>query len=159
MGRRSKNFLAEDGVTVLRPCSVCTLHLPLSEFHDHSDGRGRKMAHCKTCGTKAVKRSYYKHLIQRRRDGRAQQRERTRAGRDYVNQLKAKTPCKDCEQIFPPVCMDFDHRPGTAKVAAVSAMLARSPKELIAEIAKCDLVCACCHRLRTTSRSKHRKPA
>jgi hypothetical protein len=47
--------------------------------------------------------------------------------------------------------MQFDHRPGTEKEAAVSAMAVRgaSRKRLKEEIKKCDVVCASCHTNRT----------
>jgi len=67
-----------------------------------------------------------------------------------VDQLKAE-PCVDCGRTFPPAAMDFDHVRGV-KVANISQML-RSPRaELDAEIAKCELVCATCHRLRGATR-------
>lgn len=62
-------------------------------------------------------------------------------------------PCKDCGNKFPVICMDFDHvKPG--KVMNVSRMvsLGYSIKDIMEEIAKCDLVCACCHRIRTETR-------
>lgn len=74
---------------------------------------------------------------------------RSRA-RDLLAALKAK-PCADCGGRFDPVCMDFDHRPGETKKNDVSKMLDRVDA-MIAEIAKCDLVCANCHRLRTKKR-------
>lgn len=68
----------------------------------------------------------------------------------YVDQLKAE-PCVDCGRTFPPAAMDFDHVRGV-KVANISEMLYRSRAELDAEIAKCELVCATCHRLRENTR-------
>lgn len=68
--------------------------------------------------------------------------------REIILELK-KGPCKDCGGTFDPVCMDFDHRPGEVKTANISACKTRSVKRLLEEIAKCDLVCANCHRLRT----------
>lgn len=64
-------------------------------------------------------------------------------------------PCMDCRKCFPAVCMDFDHRPGEVKKLNVSVSITRSLSSLKAEIAKCDLVCACCHRLRTANRTKY----
>lgn len=59
----------------------------------------------------------------------------------------------DCGQCFPAVCMDFDHRPGEIKIASVARVIqAGKLEDLYAEIAKCDLVCANCHRLRTKRR-------
>lgn len=49
--------------------------------------------------------------------------------------------------------MDFDHRPGEGKVANVGTMrLKVSEATIRKEIAKCDLVCANCHRERTHQR-------
>jgi hypothetical protein len=71
--------------------------------------------------------------------------------RAYVAEMKAR-PCIDCGGRFPPECMDFDHVRGE-KVADISKMLLRSTDLLHDEIAKCDVVCANCHRIRT-----HRRP-
>lgn len=80
--------------------------------------------------------------------------DRRRKNRDYLDGLKSKTPCRDCKKYFPAVCMDFDHLPGHIKKAALSEMVgAYSIKELDLEITKCDIVCACCHRLRTEKRT------
>lgn len=57
-------------------------------------------------------------------------------------------PCADCGNRFHPVAMDFDHRDPAEK----SFQISKGPKNLqrvLAEIAKCDLVCANCHRVRT----------
>jgi hypothetical protein len=46
--------------------------------------------------------------------------------------------------------MDFDHRPGETKRAVVTRMIGRSGlARIFAEAAKCDIVCANCHRRRT----------
>lgn len=66
------------------------------------------------------------------------------------------TPCADCAQWFPPVCMDFDHVRGV-KVRGVGLMVSYSTQRLLDEIAKCDVVCAICHRLRTYARRHARK--
>jgi hypothetical protein len=72
--------------------------------------------------------------------------------RDYVNELKKK-PCMDCGRVYPPYVMEFDHVRGTKDRSisrAVRDLL--SWQRLEAEIAKCDLVCANCHRIRTFAR-------
>ena len=69
--------------------------------------------------------------------------------RDLVNQLKSAS-CTDCGETYPPVVMDFDHVRGT-KEHGIAQMVAQlwSVDRLMEELAKCDLVCANCHRLRT----------
>jgi hypothetical protein len=72
----------------------------------------------------------------------------------WVVEYKETHPCMDCNHFFPACAMDFDHRPGEEKLYNVGTLVAHGySKELImAEIAKCDLVCACCHRVRTRDR-------
>lgn len=68
--------------------------------------------------------------------------------------IEAKSePCDDCGQTFHFAAMDFDHRPGEIKVGTI-AVLARSgnKQRLLDEMAKCDLVCSNCHRIRTWMR-------
>lgn len=69
----------------------------------------------------------------------------------WLNHLK-DVPCADCGGRFPPVAMDFDHLPGFVKVRLVSAMTRGSERAIKAEIAKCEVVCANCHRVRTHAR-------
>lgn len=79
----------------------------------------------------------------------ANQRVRDRAKR-HVNGIKAVTPCADCGQRFPPVCMDFDHvRDDKESTIALLVSKGASLDRIAKEIEKCELVCACCHRLRT----------
>ena len=72
----------------------------------------------------------------------------------YVREIKARTPCMDCGRTFPPCAMDFDHRGDEQKDRCVAVLVRRavSLKRLQAEIDKCDLVCACCHRVRSEAR-------
>lgn len=76
--------------------------------------------------------------------------------RTVVDELKASTPCLDCEQYFTSCQMDFDHHPSGDKCRNVSQLIAGAQKKLLAEIAKCQLVCANCHRIRT--HTGERKP-
>ena len=60
--------------------------------------------------------------------------------------------CADCRRAFPLCCYDFDHRDPTTKSFCVSEkMQSLSLTELLAEVNKCDLVCANCHRIRTSA--------
>lgn len=72
--------------------------------------------------------------------------------RAEVNAFK-NVPCADCKLKFHHAAMDFDHVRGPKK-GCVSEFLSlgKSRSVVLAEIAKCDVVCACCHRLRTFRR-------
>lgn len=73
--------------------------------------------------------------------------------RDKIDAVKS-TPCADCGVSYVPYVMDFDHRPGEVKSFNISSIipLGISFETALVEIAKCDIVCANCHRLRTLSR-------
>ena len=64
--------------------------------------------------------------------------------RRRLDALKA-VPCLDCGLSFPPEAMDFDHVRGK-KEGNVSDMVGRPWPVLKVEVAKCDVVCATCHR-------------
>ncbi len=62
-------------------------------------------------------------------------------------------PCADCGGRFPPCAMDFDHRDSATKTKGVTRLVGRAgASRIIAEAAKCDIVCANCHRARTYDR-------
>lgn len=133
--------------------------------------RGRRKM-CQECERQAA-RLYAKEHATQRSEWVAQNRgkvsaasvrytRRVRAAHQTrLDALKSK-PCSDCGQVFPTYVMDFDHRDPTIKVAGINSLIAKAvPWERIqTEVAKCDLVCVCCHRLRTllqTGVSKHSK--
>lgn len=68
--------------------------------------------------------------------------------RSFLNELKNK-PCNDCGKLFPPYVMHFDHRDPSMKYKSISSLIYRSMETIMTEIAKCDLVCANCHAIRT----------
>lgn len=73
----------------------------------------------------------------------------------WLDALKLK-PCTDCEGVFPTCAMDWDHVRGEKlfNLGAWRGQWAseKTKKLIIGEIAKCDLVCANCHRVRTKQR-------
>lgn len=58
-------------------------------------------------------------------------------------------PCTDCGRIYPAPAMDFDHINSRSHYNVAASLGA---KRLIKEVAKCQLVCANCHRIRTWKR-------
>lgn len=78
---------------------------------------------------------------------------RQAVARLMVDVVKAQ-PCADCGVRHPACVMDLDHRPGTGKVDKVSTIVRTGNlAKVVAEIPKCDVVCANCHRLRTRERT------
>ena len=71
--------------------------------------------------------------------------------------IKLKTGCMDCGYNLSAVALDFDHRVGEVKLFTLSMYNSKSWDNILREIAKCDVVCANCHRIRTNQRGQHRK--
>ena len=69
---------------------------------------------------------------------------------EYLRKVKEASPCVDCKNYYHYYVMDYDHRDETTKKEDVSSVANQlSLKMVKEEIAKCDLVCANCHRERT----------
>ena len=75
---------------------------------------------------------------------------RQRATVAFLRELR-REPCRDCGRRFLPHQMDFDHRDPTTKLFQVTTAgaLLTSRARLLAEIAKCDVICATCHAVRS----------
>ena len=67
--------------------------------------------------------------------------------RILVLHLKTGRTCLDCRIEKRPRVLEFHHRLGEIKVATISQMVRRkfSDEAILAEAAKCDLICSNCH--------------
>jgi CRISPR/Cas system-associated protein Cas10 (large subunit of type III CRISPR-Cas system) len=133
---------------MVKRCGHCGTDRPLDDFHR----RGRiRQAWCKTC-----RREYDAAYWQRTREARLQRRRARQAELErWHKDLKESTPCADCGRHFPHVAMHWDHLPGEQKRDDVSRLLHSGKVRLMrAEMAKCELVCATCHAVRTLQRAR-----
>jgi hypothetical protein len=124
----------------VKRCRVCEQDLPL-------DAYGPRRARCRDC-IRADGRAFYHSTA-----GKVVHRRNQKAGYLRAKEVLVackQAPCTDCGGQFPPYVMHFDHRDPTKKKMAVSLFAgARNVPKMLAEIAKCDLVCANCHAVRT----------
>lgn len=85
---------------------------------------------------------------------------RSKPIREYLNRIKASTPCADCNKYFHPCQIDFDHVVGRKLFNLSQAFkLGKNMEQIDAEIAKTEIVCSNCHRLRTYQRQHNLKNA
>lgn len=127
-------------------CSGCGLRKSAAGFTPSMLRKSDRSRICREC-----RRAYDRLRTARTREERAQ-RKRALVARvvEQMGRLKER-PCADCGKNFPSSVMDFDHARGE-KRGTISKLRLHSPEKLAAELAKCDLVCAVCHRLRTGRR-------
>jgi hypothetical protein len=76
------------------------------------------------------------------------QSERRQRARDFIWSIKAKSPCVKCGNDNP-IVIEFHHRDRAQKEITASHMVQNkySNERILAELRKCDPVCANCHRI------------
>lgn len=147
-----------------RPCSKCKRLTPLIAFATFRTRKGelRRRGVCRACRDEYAHENFDRlqqwrknYNVNNRTKRVARLYEMRAKARAYVDTFKTK-PCADCTRTFPPVAMDLDHVRG-AKSRSVSSLVGGGYRmELIEqELAKCDVVCACCHRIRTAKRKEN----
>jgi hypothetical protein len=78
--------------------------------------------------------------------------ERTERNKLYVRFLKLRSRCTDCGTKED---LTFDHLPGFTKLEDIASMVHHgSLKKLKREMAKCEIVCIRCHRVRENERGR-----
>lgn len=151
----------------MRPCVIC--EEPCCEEEFHSKGRGVRDSACKHCRNTLDREKYAAELPDDRRLGLASRRLRREDAASkglvgsrafsafqkdrrvaWLTALKSG-PCTDCGQQFPKEVMEFDHL-GEKKFDISFGVFHKSVGVVLAELKKCELVCANCHRLRTARR-------
>jgi hypothetical protein len=116
-------------------CPKCREWKPRDAEHFYRSGGGW-YSYCKSCHVSGVPNS--------------------KRNFEKLRALKDGQPCMDCDVPYPSYVLDYDHRPGEEKIDAVARLCSagKSWKTILAEIAKCDLICANCHRERTWLRQQ-----
>jgi hypothetical protein len=133
----------------VKRCPRCGETKPHSEFQLHRGRRDGLQSICKSC-----RKILDQALYARRRGTRTPSRSWERARAAWLLSLKAGRPCTDCGRIYAPQVMQWDHLPGNLKLGNISTNLrGRSRQQILDEIAKCELVCANCHAIRTFKRA------
>ena len=74
----------------------------------------------------------------------------------FLNEIKRLGACADCKILGRkyPIILDFDHRGNKSFNIGNFRKHVLSIKSLEKEMAKCDLVCSNCHRIRTYKRNE-----
>lgn len=135
----------------VKRCTRCGSERPLSEFVVQNKKTGGRGSICRSCRSAYGKKHYRENkprYLARAKKNRKSFRGRNRSKMlEYINAKK----CVDCGETDP-VVLEFDHRDGTQKEAEVARLIVqRQWAKVAAEIAKCDVRCANCHRKKTAA--------
>ncbi|MBY0526703.1 MAG: hypothetical protein K2R98_25135 [Gemmataceae bacterium] len=132
-------------------CGRCQVVKSITDFQFRS--KGGRQGYCKPC-LDEYKREYYLRNKEAYVDRAIKYGKRLKA---MIREAKNR-PCADCGLPYPYYVMEFDHRENEIKICNVGTMMARkgySLGQVLAEIAKCDVVCANCHREGTHQRRQN----
>lgn len=135
----------------MKYCGDCKQTKDLEDFHRLGTGQ---QSVCKECARRRS-RLHYRNNRERHQ---ALAKARLRELRGWAATLKSG-PCTDCGGTFHHRAMHWDHI-ANDKAADVSVLVAAgsSKGKILNEIAKCELVCANCHAVRTFEREIEGKP-
>jgi hypothetical protein len=134
----------------MQKCYRCGLYKAADDFAWRRKAKSQRDSFCRPCRS-AYHREHYLANRQRYIDQQAVRRKRIHAERTtYLLEYFKSHPCVDCGEQDP-VVLEFDHL--RDKEFEIGANLSvRSWSSILAEIEKCDVVCANCHRKRTAAR-------
>ena len=142
-------FVSRDDKQLVK-CYRCGEHKPADEFAWRRRHIGQRDSFCRPC-RKAYGREHYlanrqRYIDQARKQKAQLQLERTRFLLDYF----VTHPCTDCGEADP-IVLEFDHL--RDKEFNISSGLSGFKwQTILDEMAKCEVVCANCHRRRTNLR-------
>jgi hypothetical protein len=143
-----------------KTCKSCLNSFPATtdffySYYSKSANKEYLRTNCKKCHSSLMTSSLKELRRQRPLEIRAKEQKARQKISDWVDSLKSG-PCTDCGTHYPPVCMDFDHLPEFKKTADVSTARSRkwSKSRILEEVAKCELVCSNCHRIRGQKRAE-----
>jgi predicted transcriptional regulator len=81
------------------------------------------------------------------------QNDRRNKVRSYLQDVKQDSVCTDCGENYPYWIMEFDHLGDKSFTIGDACREGRTLEVIKAEVAKCEIVCANCHKNRTYMRA------
>ena len=135
-----------------KKCLNCQKDLPVEWFKEKGNNTEVYLPNCLPCSARYQTQWHRLHEDARKAARQERRISQSQENREYILSLKEKSVCTDCRRKWPSYVLDFDHI-GEGKTEIISRMTKRRNLEaVIKEIAKCELVCANCHRYRTQTR-------
>ena len=134
----------------MRRCGRCGETKPKDAFAWRRKARGQLDNYCRPCRA-AYKQEHYRSNKQRYVENAAKRRRvEVEVRVAFLLEFFSENPCVDCGEMDP-VVLEFDHL-GDKKFNIAKGIRDRNWESVLAEIAKCEVVCANCHRRRTARR-------
>lgn len=138
------------GPQQLRRCGTCGAFKAPEDFAWRRRARGQRDSMCRPCRAEYKQAHYAANRARYLANAMARRRALIVERTTYLVGYFAQHPCVDCGESDP-VVLEFDHL--RDKAFDIGGKLAdRAWSDILAEIEKCEVVCANCHRRRTATR-------
>ncbi len=121
---------------------------PLDNFAIRSHVRGTRQAMCKNCQNEYGRAHYQTYRPAYLRKARLRNIEQSKINAEFLIDYLTHHPCVDCGESDI-VFLEFDHQRNKVLDVSTLSREGYSLDRVKQEIAKCDVVCANCHRRRT----------
>lgn len=130
----------------MKICYKCKKQKPFQSFNKNKAKPDGYQGYCKSCQSEHDK-IYYKVNQNRRKNIADRNVKRRKDNQLWLRDLKCNLGCMKCSENHPS-CIEFHHRDSKQKEFEISVAVIQgwARKRIIDEIAKCDNLCANCHR-------------
>ena len=132
-------------------CGRCGLVKPLDDFAWRRIHKKQKDNYCRPCRAAYHQEHYSKNKARYIRNAGARTKRLLKERVAWVISYLEEHPCVDCGETDVLV-LDFDHL-GEKSFTISTGLRYRNWQSVLAEIKKCEVVCANCHRRRTARRA------
>lgn len=145
-----------------RVCSVCDVSKLSSEFYVKDGKKGLLHSQCKDCYKRKRKEfmavHYEKYGDQYRSRARARKAIIKRLRQDQLYEYMSDKSCETCG-VDDIRVLEFDHIEPSLKRFGIARAITNcyAWEEILLEIAKCRILCANCHKIRTAEQQNWRK--
>lgn len=127
----------------MKHCKKCDQTKAFSEFNRDRQRPTGYQRYCRLCDN-AMRREWYQKSNHRQQSI-DKNRARRADNRAWYNALKLTMACMKCGENHP-AALDLHHRDPALKDRGVSDLMGWSRQRILKELAKCDILCASCHR-------------
>jgi hypothetical protein len=134
-----------------RRCGRCGEAKPVDSFNWRRKAIGQRDNMCRPCRAEYHREHYVGNKAQYVANAAESKRRLRLARTQWLLEYFESHPCFDCGETDP-VVLEFDHI-GDKMFNVAQALPYRNWSSILAEIEKCEVVCANCHRRRTARRN------
>jgi hypothetical protein len=130
----------------MKTCSWCKRDKPEEGFNWRYKGKQRQ-SHCRECQNDYGKKHYKKNIEKYKAKSKINKKTSRKKALAAVGEFLSEHPCADCGNTDIRV-LEFHHT--SEKENTISRLMhdGYKPETILAEIDKCDVLCANCHRIR-----------